>query len=58
MTYGINCNFLSVMGGFKVLDWRGEDIGYAVLWGEADNKNIFSNLFFICRDPFNDYKLA
>ena len=37
------CNFLSVMGGFKVLEGRGEDIGYAV-WGEADNKNIFSNL--------------
>ena len=22
------CNFLSVMGGFNVLDGRGEDIGY------------------------------
>ena len=43
------------MGGFKVLDGRGEEIEYA--WGEADNKNIFSNLSFICRDSCNDYKL-
>ena len=49
------CNFLSVMGGFNVLDGRGEDIGYGE---EVDNKNIFSNLSFVCRDSFNDYKLA
>ena len=48
------CNFLSVMGGFNVLDRRGEDR----VWGEADNKNMFSNLSFICRDSFNNYKLA
>ena len=59
-TYGINCvsfflniqcqftllmSFLAVMGEFKVLDGRG------------DNKNILSNLSFICRDSCNDYKL-
>ena len=48
------CNFLSVMGGFNVLDGRGEDIGYG--W-EADNRNTFSNLSFICSDSVNDYKL-
>ena len=48
------CNFLSVMGGFNVLDRRAEDR----VWGEADNKNMFSNLSFICRDSFNNYKLA
>ena len=25
--------------------------------GEADNKNIFSNLSFICKESCNDYKL-
>ena len=28
------------------------------VWGEADNKNIFSNLSFICGDFCNDYKLG
>ena len=42
------------MGGFKVLDMRGEAIGYG---GEADNKNIFSDLSLICRDSCNNCKL-
>ena len=35
------CNFLSVMGGFKVLDGRGEDIGY----GEKQTTRISSLVF-------------
>ena len=44
----------AVMSGFKVLDGRREEDR---VWGEADNKNVFSNLSFICRDSCNDYKL-
>ena len=35
------CNFLSVMGGFNVLDRRGEDIGY----GEKQTTRISSLIF-------------
>ena len=35
------CNFLSVMGGFNVLDRRGEDIGY----GEKQTTRISSVIF-------------
>ena len=43
------------MGGFNVLDRREEDIGY----GEKHTRISFpANLSFICRDSFNDYKLA
>ena len=35
------CNFLSVMGGFNVLDRRGEDIGY----GEKQSRRISSLIF-------------
>ena len=35
------CNFLSVMGGFKVLDGIGEDIGY----GEKQTTRISSLIF-------------
>ena len=48
------CNFLSVMGGFNVLDRREEGLGY----GEKQATRISSNLSFVCRDSFNDYKLA
>ena len=48
-------SFPAVMSGFKVLD--GSQSRRERVWGEADNKNIFSNLPFICRDSCNDYKL-
>ena len=35
------CNFLSVMGGFNILDRRGEDIGY----GEKQTTRISSLIF-------------
>ena len=37
----INCNFLSAMGGFNVLDGREEDIGY----GEKQTTRISSLIF-------------
>ena len=49
-------SFPAVMGGLLKgfrRDRRREDR----VWGEADNKKIFSNLSFICRDSCNDYKL-
>ena len=42
------CNFLSVMGGFNVLDRRGEDIGY----GEKQTTRK-SSLIFLSFEEIN-----